>query len=157
MKLYHSSNVVVEHPDTRHSRKYLDFGCGFYLTSLYDQAVRYAQRFKRRGQQAWLNTYEFSLYNEPQWNIKRFDAYDEHWLDFVAQCRDGKDVGNYDMVIGGIANDRVIITLDRYFSGEISQNEALGLLRFEKPNVQYCIRSERMLQECLTYIESEQV
>ncbi len=157
MKLYHSSNVVVEHPDTRHSRKYLDFGCGFYLTSLYDQAVRYAQRFKRRGQQAWLNTYEFSLYDESQWNIKRFDAYDEHWLDFVAQCRDGKDVGNYDMVIGGIANDRVIITLDRYFSGEISQNEALGLLRFEKPNVQYCIRSERMLQECLTYIESEQV
>lgn len=157
MKLYHSSNVVVEHPDTRHSRKYLDFGCGFYLTSLYDQAVRYAQRFKRRGQQAWLNTYEFSLCDETQWNIKRFDAYDEHWLDFVAQCRDGKDVGNYDMVIGGIANDRVIITLDRYFSGEISQNEALGLLRFEKPNVQYCIRSERMLQECLTYIESEQV
>ena len=105
MKLYHSSNVVVEHPDTRHSRKYLDFGCGFYLTSLYDQAVRYAQRFKRRGQQAWLNTYEFSLCDETQWNIKRFDAYDEHWLDFVAQCRDGKDVGNYDMIIGGIAND----------------------------------------------------
>mgnify|MGYP003473296612 FL=1 len=157
MKLYHSSNVVVEHPDTRHSRKYLDFGCGFYLTSLYDQAVRYAQRFKRRGQQAWLNTYEFSLCDETQWNIKRFDAYDEHWLDFVAQCRDGKDVGNYDMVIGGIANDRVIITLDRYFAGEISQDEALGLLRFEKPNVQYCIRSERMLQECLTYIESELV
>ena len=157
MKLYHSSNVVVEHPDTRHSRKYLDFGCGFYLTSLYDQAVRYAQRFKRRGQQAWLNTYEFSLYDEPQWNIKRFDAYDEHWLDFVALCRDGKDVGNYDMIIGGIAIDRVIITLDRYFAGEISQDEALGLLRFEKPNVQYCIRSERMLQECLTYIESEQV
>ncbi|MBR3941257.1 MAG: DUF3990 domain-containing protein [Bacteroidaceae bacterium] len=157
MKLYHSSNVVVEHPDTRHSRKYLDFGCGFYLTSLYDQAVRYAQRFKRRGQQAWLNTYEFSLCDETQWNIKRFDAYDEHWLDFVAQCRDGKDVGNYDMIIGGIANDRVIITLDRYFAGEISKDEALGLLRFEKPNVQYCIRSERMLQECLTYIESELV
>lgn len=157
MKLYHSSNVVVEHPDTRHSRKYLDFGCGIYLTSLYDQAVRYAQRFKRRGQQAWLNTYEFSLCDEPQWNIKRFDAYDEHWLDFVAQCRDGKDVGNYDMIIGGIANDRVIITLDRYFAGEISQDKALGLLRFEKPNVQYCIRSERMLQECLTYIESELV
>ena len=121
MKLYHSSNVVVEHPDTMHSRKYLDFGCGFYLTSLYEQAVRYAQRFKRRGQQAWLNTYEFSLCDETQWNIKRFDAYDEHWLDFVAQCRDGKDVGNYDMIIGGIANDRVIITLDRYFTNKISQ------------------------------------
>ena len=61
------------------------------------------------------------------------------------------------MVIGGIANDRVILTLDRYFSGEINQEEALGLLRFEKPNIQYCIRSEQMLRECLTYIKSEKI
>lgn len=157
MKLYHSSSVVVQQPDTYHSRKFLDFGRGFYLTSIYDQAVRYAQRFKRRGQQAWLNTYEFTLDNETQWKIIRFEAYDAQWLDFVAQCRDGNEVGDYDMIIGGIANDRVIITLDRYFANEISQEEALGLLRFEKPNIQYCIRSERMLQACLTYIESEQL
>ena len=157
MKLYHSSNVIVESPDTNHSRNYLDFGRGFYLTSLHDQAVGYAQRFKRRGQQAWLNTYEFSMDDDSLWKILKFDSYDENWLDFVAQCRDGKDVGDYDMVIGGIANDRVILTLDRYFANEISQEEALGLLRFEKPNIQYCIRTERMLQECLTYIKSEQI
>ena len=157
MKLYHSSNVVVEFPDTLHSRNYLDFGRGFYLTSLYEQAVRYAQRFKRRGQQAWLSTYEFSIDDDSQWKIMKFDSYDEQWLDFVAQCRDGKDVGDYDMVIGGIANDRVILTLDRYFAHEISQEEALGLLRFEKPNIQYCIRTERMLRECLTFINCEQL
>jgi hypothetical protein len=157
MKLYHSSNVIVQCPDTKHSRKYLDFGCGFYLTSLYDQAYRYAQRFKRRGQQAWLNTYELTISDESQWKILRFEAYDANWLDFVAQCREGNDVGDYDMIIGGIANDRVIITLDRYFAKEISQEEALGLLRFEKPNIQYCICSERMLQACLTYISSEQI
>ena len=157
MRLYHSSNIIVEHPDTLHSRQYLDFGRGFYLTSIYDQAVRYAQRFKRRGQQAWLNTYELSEQDIGQWNVKRFKTYNKQWLDFVAQCRDGKDVGDYDMVIGGIANDRVIITLDRYFTGEITQKEALGLLRFEKPNIQYCIRSEQMLQACLTYIDSEQI
>ena len=156
MRLYHSSNVIVNHPDITHSRLYLDFGRGFYLTSLYDQAVRYAQRFKRRGQQAWLNTYEL-VCDDSQWNIKRFDSYNEEWLDFVAQCRDGKEIGSYDMVIGGIANDRVIVTLDRYFIGEISQEEALGLLRFETPNIQYCIRSERMLQECLTCIGSERL
>lgn len=157
MRLYHSSNIIVDHPDTLHSRQYLDFGRGFYLTSIYDQAVRYAQRFKRRGQQAWLNTYELSEEDIGQWNVKRFKSYNKQWLDFVAQCRDGKDVGDYDMVIGGIANDRVIITLDRYFTGEITQKEALGLLRFEKPNIQYCIRSEQMLQACLTYIDSEQI
>lgn len=156
MKLYHSSNSVVELPDTKHSRLYLDFGRGFYLTSLRDQAVRYGLRFKRRGQQAWLNTYEFAC-DENIWNIKRFDHYDKQWLDFVAQCRDGRDVGDFDLVIGGIANDRVIITLDRYFTGEITQEEALGLLKFEKPNIQYCIRTERMLQQCLTYVSSEQL
>lgn len=145
MKLYHSSNIIVEFPDTMHSRNYLDFGRGFYLTSLYDQAIRYAQRFKRRGQTAWLNTYKISLSEKKLWKIKRFETYDKDWLDFVAQCRNGNDVGDYDMIIGGIANDRVIMTLDRYFSNEISQEEALGLLRFEKPNIQYCIRSERML------------
>lgn len=157
MKLYHSSNLIVEHPDILHSRKYLDFGRGFYLTSIYEQAVRYAQRFKRRGQEAWLNVYDFSMNEETKWKILRFDSYDKQWLDFVAQCRDGQDVGEYDMVIGGIANDRVIITLDRYFAGEISQEDTLGILKYENPNIQYCIRSEKMLKECLTYIKSEQI
>ena len=76
MRMYHSSNVSVPHPDTEHSRRYLDFGRGFYLTSLYDQAVRYAQRFKRRGQQAWLNIYELE-YNEANWKVRHFDSYDD--------------------------------------------------------------------------------
>lgn len=157
MRLYHSSNLIIEHPDTSHSRKYLDFGRGFYLTSIYEQAVRYAQRFKRRGQSAWLNAYDLFLGEENKWNVLKFDVYDKRWLDFVAQCRDGKDVGEYDLIVGGVANDKVIITLDRYFAGEISQDEALGSLRFEKPNIQYCIRSERMLKECLTFIKSEAI
>lgn len=40
MKLYLSSNVIVENSDMLHSCKYLDFGRGVYLTSLYDQAIR---------------------------------------------------------------------------------------------------------------------
>lgn len=43
MKLYHSSDVAVSSPDVIHSRDYLDFGKGFYLTSIHGQAVRYAQ------------------------------------------------------------------------------------------------------------------
>lgn len=48
MKLYHSSDVSVEIPDIIHSCDYLDFGKGFYLTSIHEQAVKYAQRFLRR-------------------------------------------------------------------------------------------------------------
>ena len=156
IKLYHSSTQPVHIPDTAHSRDYLDFGKGFYLTSIHEQAVRYAQRFIRRQRQAWINSYEFEF--EPsQWHILQFDSYDKGWLDFVAKCRAGKDESTYDIVIGGIANDRVIQTLDRYFEGEISEGEALGLLKFEKPNIQYCIRSQRMLDECLKHIDSVQL
>lgn len=48
MILYHSSSVEVKEPDTAHSRLYLDFGRGFSLTSIHEQAVRYAERFLRR-------------------------------------------------------------------------------------------------------------
>lgn len=156
MRLYHSSNCIVEHPDTKHSRKYLDFGQGFYLTTIYEQGVRYAQRFKRRGQPAWLNTYEMSD-DVKRWKTHRFNSYDKEWLDFVARCRNGENIGDYDMIVGGIANDKVILTLDRYFMGEISQEETLGLLKYEEPNIQYCIRSDGMLQECITYIKSERL
>lgn len=156
MKLYHSSNILVERPDTAHSRDYLDFGKGFYLTSLHEQAVKYAQRFIRRKQNAWLNTYEFN-FNPSEWNVIEFASYDRLWLDFVSRCRAGEDDSNYDIVIGGIANDKVIQTLDRYFEGELTEDDALGLLKFEKPNNQYCIRSQEMLDKCLKHIESQQL
>lgn len=76
MKLYHSSTVAVTKPDTVHSRNYLDFGKGFYLTSIYEQAVKYAQRFIRRNRQAWLNSYEFDC-DLSQWNALQFDSYDK--------------------------------------------------------------------------------
>ena len=151
MKLYHSSSVVVEHPDLKHSRKYLDFGQGFYLTSFLEQAQRYGERFKRRGKEAWLNSYEFSC-NETEWNVLHFESYDKAWLDFISKCRAGNDDSDYDLVVGGIADDRVFMTLDRYLTGEISLQEALGLLEFVTPNIQYCIRSERLIDKSLAFI-----
>ncbi len=156
MKLYHSSNMSVVKPDIIHSRDYLDFGKGFYLTSIHEQAVRYAQRFIRRQREAWLNSYEFE-FNSPDWKILEFDSYDKDWLNFVANCRAGNDVSDFDLVIGGIANDKVIQTLDRYSEGELSEDETLGLLKYERPNIQYCIRSQKMLDDCLKHIESRQL
>lgn len=156
MRLYHSSDVSVTKPDTIHSRDYLDFGKGFYLTSIHEQAIRYAQRFLRRQKDAWLNAYEFE-FDHSEWKIKSFGSYDRDWLNFVAKCRAGKDDTDFDLVIGGIANDKVIQTLDRYFDGELSETDTLGLLKYEKPNIQYCIRSQRMLDECLTHIDSKQL
>lgn len=128
MKPYHSSDVEVRCPDTLHSR----------------------------NETAWLNSYEF-VHNPSEWKILIFYSYDRDWPDFISKCRAGKDDSDFDMVIGGIANDKVIRTLDRYFAGEIDAEQTLGLLKYEKPNIQYCIRSQEMLDKCLTHIESKQL
>lgn len=156
MILYHSSTLSIPYPDTLHSREYLDFGKGFYLTTLREQAVKYAQRFIRRRQPGWLNTYEFNFRRE-DWKILEFDKYDGVWLKFISKCRNGEDDTDYDLVIGGIADDKVIQTLDRYFAGELSEEATLGLLKYEKPNNQICIRSQKMLNECLIHIESSKL
>ena len=153
MTIYHASNTEVPFPDTLHSRDFLDFGKGFYVTTIREQAERYAQRFLRRGQAAWLNIYELSE-DHSDWNVKYFDSYDSQWLDYVAACRIGKPVEKYDLIIGGIANDRVIITIDRYFAGELSKEQTLGVLKYEKPNIQYCFCSDKMLNDCVTFIKS---
>ena len=94
MKLYHSSNISVEKPDILHSRNYLDFGKGFYLTSIHDQAVKYAQRFLRRQQDAWLNIYEFE-FNPLEWSVLEFKSYDRSWLEFVSKFRIFEDDTTY--------------------------------------------------------------
>lgn len=153
MELYHTSDRIIKNPKIIYSRDYLDFGKGFYLTSMRDQAEKYGERFKRRNKESWINIYEFEI-DESHWKILNLESYNEEWLRFISNCRGGNDFYNYDLVIGGIANDKVIKTLDRYFNGELNELEALGLLIYEKPNIQFCIRSQKMLDKCLKFRES---
>ena len=157
MKLYHTSTVVVEHPDVKHSRPNLDFGRGFYLTAMYDQAVRYAARFTRRGKPAFISEYELDD-DLAGYVVKRFEGYDEEWLDYVAVCRNGDTPEQqYDAVEGGIANDKVFNTVDLYFAGVISKQEALGRLKYEKPNHQICILNAEMLNRHLHFLNAEEL
>lgn len=156
MEVYHASTVVVDSLDTTHSRDFLDFGPGFYVTTLQDQAVKYGARFINRGKNAILNIYELAD-DLSKWKVITFKQYDEAWLDFVTECRQGRVVGNYDVIIGGIANDKVFRTIDLYFAGDISKEECLRKLVFEKPNNQICIRSQQVLNECLTFKNSQRL
>lgn len=49
MILYHGSFLEIVKPDLVHSRLSVDFGRGFYVTSLYEQAAKWCGKFKRRG------------------------------------------------------------------------------------------------------------
>ena len=102
-------------------------------------------RFKRNGFDAFISIYDFDEKAMHELKILSFDSYSEAWLDFIGQCRQGKDLSDYDIVMGGIANDKVFNTIELYFDGLIDKREALGRLRVEKPNNQYCFRTEDSL------------
>lgn len=51
MVLYHGSNVTVEKPKIIKSKRLLDFGTGFYVTSDLEQAGKWAVRTANRREE----------------------------------------------------------------------------------------------------------
>lgn len=156
MIVFHTSNTIVDAPDVTHSRRYLDFGQGFYVTPTKLQAINYAQRFTTWGETAWLNSYEMTL-PDGKFRLKRFEHYDEEWLDYVSACRSGLPVETFDIIEGGIADDKVYNTIDLYFAHQISKEEALRRLVAVRPNQQICFLSQQSIDVCLKYLKTEKL
>ena len=154
--LYHGSTTIVEHPIVRLGLKDLDFGPGFYLTPLYDQAVRWAKRVRiiRKAEQAVVNTYK--LTTPTAYKRKCFEAYDEEWLNFIVDSRTGKRPWEgFDIVEGGVADDRVIDAVEAYINGYADISLTLSNLAFHKPNWQICILSQSLIDMHLRFLSHD--
>lgn len=152
MLVYHSSDQCFTTPDVVHSREALDFGKGFYVTRLREKADKYANRFLRIGNDAYLHIFEYCP--DSDMRVKIFELYDEEWLDFVCSCRNGKDLyKEYDIIEGGVANDKVYRTVDLYMAGIFNKEQALQNLAYEKPNHQLCFITQNAIDKCLKFIE----
>lgn len=145
MILYHGSFVVVDKPDLIHSRSNVDFGKGFYVTPIYKQAEKWCGRFKRRGKEGVVSRYIFDENANKTLKVLTFNTYTEDWLDFILSCRQEQDNTDYDLVVGGVANDKVFNTVELYFDGLIEKTEAIRRLRYEKPNLQMAFRTDKAL------------
>ena len=157
MILYHGSCVEVSAPDTLHSRKNVDFGIAFYTTPIYEQAKKWAEKFGKRGKPAIISRYQFDEKALQECNVCIFETYSEEWLSFILDCRSCKDQSNYDIVIGGVANDKVFNTVELFFDGLIDRDEAIKRLKYEKPNLQVAFRSQDTIDRYLQFEGSEQL
>lgn len=131
------------------------FGRGFYVTPLHEQAAKWCGKFKHRGKDGIISRYEYNESRESELKTLKFDSYSEEWLDFILSCRRGKDSTDYDLVIGGVANDKVFNTVELFFDGLIDKTEAIKRLRYEKPNLQICFRTEKALS--LLHFEGSEI
>lgn len=154
MRIYHTSTIEITCPDILHSREGLDFGTGFYATALIGQAIAYGQKYTFKEQPAVLNEYELDDHYV-ECNLKQFNQYDEEWLDFIVANRSmTPDVIQYDIIEGGVADDKIFRTIDLFLSGDISKSAALKRLKYEKPNHQICFRTQMVIDRYLRFLSS---
>ena len=157
MLLFHGSNLTVEEPRLIEQTRGLDFGTGFYLTTNESQAERFSGIVvnRRKCGVATVSVYEFDMETaEKSLAIKRFMSADAHWLQFVTDNRLKNYQGDvYDIVIGAVANDTVMPTIQAYLGGFLNEEAALITLNTSKLVDQVCLKSEKALT-LLSYIRS---
>lgn len=158
MKVYHGSTLTVEYPLAGAGRENLDFGKGFYVTDILAQAERWASimHLRRPNSTPKVNIYELDVERISSVGYKwlRFDGYNNDWLDFVVNSRLGNQPWlDYDIIEGGVANDRVFDTIENFMENQITREVALGRLRYERPNNQLCLLNQRLIDECLYFKE----
>ena len=159
-EVYHGSINIVKSPLCNVGRDDLDFGKGFYLTDIYEQAQRWAVRQKEEKEGTPIvNIYEFDLETvKNNYKYLSFEEYNEEWLSFIVRNRNGeKQWENYDVIEGGIANDRVILTINMYMMGLMSADVALQRLAQHKPNNQICILNQEIVDKYLTFKKFEKI
>ena len=151
MILYHGSNQDIEKIDITKGLRYKDFGKGFYLTPDRKTAIRMAQKKARLfGGIATLITYEMDELSSLQdLKVKIFpEKANVEWFLFVDANRDRKNkepIHNYDIVIGPIADDGVVLQLTSYHEGIYSPEQAAQLLQDRYLDQQYYFGTENAL------------
>ena len=158
--VYHGGTEIVEHPICKFGRPNLDFGKGFYVTDIRQQAIDWAkQTANRRKKLPILNRYRLNrkaILSEA--NCKVFEAYDKDWLEFIVASRRGLNVAdNYDYIEGGVANDRVVDTVNLYMAGLMDQATALRRLAEHQPNNQMCLLNQELTDKFLIFDGTEEI
>lgn len=156
MLLYHGSNVEVSKPQILESDRCLDFGKGFYLTSSFEQAKRWAElTVKRRGsEKGTVSVFEFDENSVSDLKILHFTQAQKEWLEYVTMNRKNQTISNddYDIVIGPVANDRTMPVISLYFAEIYDIEETIKRLMPQKLCDQYTFRTEKAIKK-LKFVE----
>ena len=151
MKVYHGSFVAIEEVDLNRCEVGRDFGKGFYVTKLYEQAQTWAKIKGKEKRTKGIVTefeYEESICRAMKLKTLYFDDYNNDWFDFVVLNRkniDEEQIHDYDIIEGPVADDKITKQIDRYIEGTISKEQFLNDL-IHYPSHQICFCTLQSLQ-----------
>ena len=158
--VYHGGTDRIEHPLYDAGRANLDFGLGFYVTDMLTQATEWAKKVAdHRHKHPIVNRYALNRESIlAEYRCKVFTDYDGEWLDFIVASRLGqKPWAQYDYIEGGVADDRVIDTINLYMAGLMTREVALARLSEHRPNNQMCLLSQQLIDKYLIFNGAESI
>ena len=149
MILYHGSTVLVDNPRIITGENFLDFGVGFYTTSSYEQAERWARIKMRREKKeiGYVAVYDFD-YEAAQSvaMIPSFHTAFMDWLHFVVNNSQGAPFRNpADMHIGPVADDNVYQSIRLFETAILSAEETVNRLTTEVLPDQWTFHTDKAL------------
>ncbi|MBQ4416079.1 MAG: DUF3990 domain-containing protein [Butyrivibrio sp.] len=153
MIVYHGSVEPVEKPDVLHSHRPLDFGRGFYVTTVKEQAERWAKRKAaiQKKDTAIISVFEMKA-DIAGLAIKTFDENLEEWIDFVCSCRDGgTEYMQYNLISGKVANDKVFRVVDMYHTGVWDKARALKEIKVYPSYDQSAFITQKAIDQLLVF------
>ncbi|MCL2071588.1 MAG: DUF3990 domain-containing protein [Oscillospiraceae bacterium] len=162
--VFHGSVFVVKNPEIRPVTRPLDFGVGFYITTLKKQAEHWAEsKAKKTGQPSIVNVYNLNLAElRKSLSTKGFKGTSDNWLDFVLRHRKESAYSlltgkrpllvakqgvhhSFDLVSGEVADDDIFDSIELYESGVISKDELRRRVKIKRKNDQMCFCTEEAL------------
>jgi len=151
MKVYHGSYTLIDEIDLNLCEIGKDFGQGFYVTKLYQQAEFWSirkGRIKRTNGVVTEFDYNENICRIMKLNVLRFDDYDEKWLEFVVQNRlndTEQQAHDYDIIEGPVADDKITEQIKDYIAGTVTKEKFLKDL-VHNPSHQICFCTVQSLQ-----------
>ena len=158
MILYHGSNIDIQEISLSRCKPNKDFGKGFYLTTIKEQAIRMSLRVSRMfGGTPCINEYSFdeNILKSNTLNVKIFEQPSESWARFVIANRNYKYEKNilddnnldnrYDIVVGPIANDDLALLFRQFSGGLITVETLVKEMEYKNLTNQFSFHTEHAI------------
>ncbi len=160
MILYHGSNVEIKEINLKICKPFRDFGKGFYLTDIQQQAENMAKRTARiKGGRPVLNIFESDddFMKNSFFRIKDFSNIPtEEWALFVMNNRNryfsefqnplcNQDC-KYDIVHGPVANDMMAVLFQQYEQEFIDLEMLKKKMTYKELSMQYSFHTEKSIK-----------
>lgn len=150
MKLYHGSNTVIEQIELSKCKPFKDFGQGFYLTEIREQAEQMAKRTSAiYGGEPIVTEFEFDETALNALSVITFEEPGEEWALFIMANRDRNKTHPthcYDIVIGPVADDTIATLFRNFDDGIIDLQMLVNGLKYKKVSSQYLFHSAEAIK-----------